>query len=208
MANGYNAVLERFEMAHEDFDAAINRTMAGNGSRLLLPWYGGERTPDLPNAAPVYFGFGLGDFRMDTLCRAVLEGHVLNLYDGFRKLPVEPTVVHLTGGLSQSPSWCQMIADVFEVDAVPVQGEGAALGAAVHAAWVWLNETRQPIALAEVAKPFVKLDEAKRKAPIPENVHVYKSMKRLFHALSNRVRGVESLDDPFELFAQKVREDS
>jgi xylulokinase len=208
MANGYNAVLERFAMTHEEFDEVIIRTRPGNGSRLLIPWYGGERTPDLPHAAPVYFGFGVDDFGKEEMCRAVLEGHVLNLFNGFRRLPVEPNVIHLTGGLSQSPSWCQMIADVFEADAVPVQGEGAALGAAIHAAWVWLNEKGQPASLAEVAEPFVTLDEERRKTPIPENVPVYRDMKRLFRALSNRVRGVHSTDDPFELRAQRSREDA
>lgn len=208
MANGYNSVLERFALSHGEFDEAIARTRPGNGGKLLLPWYKGERTPDLPDAAPVYFGFGVGDFDADTLCRAVLEGHVLNLQAGFRRLPVEPNVVHLTGGLSQSPSWCQMIADVFEAEAVPVQGEGAALGAAIHAAWVWLKETGKPISLGEVAEPFVKLDEAKRKTPIPNNVDVYRKKKRLFRTLSERVRGVLSNDDPFELLAEQSREDS
>ena len=207
MASGYNAVLERFEMSHEEFDAAICRTEPGNESRLVLPWFGGERTPDLPHAAPVYFGFGVDDFGKDVMCRAVLEGHVLNLFDGFRRLPVKPKVIHLTGGLSQSPSWCQMIADVFEAEAVPVKGEGAALGAAIHAAWVWLKESEKPISLAEVAEPFVNLEEGKRKAPIPENVDVYRNSKRLFRALSSRVRGVQSIDDPFELLAEGSRGD-
>jgi len=161
----------------------------------------GERTPDLPRAAPIYFGFGVDDFGKERLARAVLEGHVLNLYSGFSRLPVEPKVIHLTGGLSQSPSWCQTIADVFEVETVAVQGEGAALGAAIHAAWVWLKEHDAEVPLAEVADPFVILDETTRKRPIAENVEVYRVQKRLFRALADRARGLES-EDPFELRAE------
>ena len=204
MANGYDAVLEAFEMTHAEFDAVIEQTSPGNDGRVLIPWYVGERTPDLPCAAPIYFGFGVDDFGKERLSRAVLEGHVLNLYSGFSRLPVEPKVIHLTGGLSRSPSWCQTIADVFEVETVAVQGEGAAQGAAIHAACGWLKEHDAEVSLAAVADPFVILDEATRKRPIAENVRVYRVQKRLFSALADRARGLES-EDPFELRAELLR---
>lgn len=199
MANGYHAVLERFGMAHEDFDAVIDRTDAGNGGRLLIPWYTGERTPDLPNAAPLYFGFAMDDFDKERLSRAVLEGHVLNLWSGFRRLPVQPQVMHLTGGLSRSPAWRQMIADVFQAETVPVEGEGAALGAAVHTAWVWAKEQGKTVSLAEVAEPFVVLDMARRTKPIARNVEIFRIQKRLYLALSDRARGIVTDENPFEL---------
>jgi len=202
MANGYNAVLERFGMAHEEFDAVIDRTRPGNGGRLLIPWYTGERTPDLPNAAPLAFGFGVDDFGPEPLCRAVLEGHVLNLWYGFRRLPVEPTVIHLTGGLSRSPSWCQTIADVFEVETVPVAGEGAALGAAIHAAWVWGREHGGAASLAEIAEPFVVLNERRRARPRARYAESCRMQQRLYVALSERARGIATRDDPFELRAR------
>jgi sugar (pentulose or hexulose) kinase len=202
MANGYNAVLQRFGMEHEDFDAVIARTDAGNDGRLLIPWYTGERTPNLPNAAPLYFGFAVDDFDKERLSRAVLEGHVLNLWSGFRRLPVQPEAIHLTGGLSRSPAWRQMIADVFEAETVPVEGEGAALGAAIHAAWVWTKEHGQSISLAEVAEPFVVLDVARRTTPFARNVEIYRLQKRLYLTLSERARGMRTDEDPFELRAR------
>jgi xylulokinase len=201
MANGYNAVLQQFGMSHDEFDAVIQQTEPGNGGRLLIPWYAGERTPDLPHAAPLYFGFGVDDFGREKLSRAVLEGHVLNLHAGFCKLPVQPKVVHLTGGLSQSPSWCQMIADVFEAETVPIEGEGAALGAAIHAAWVWAKERGDSVSLEEVAAPFVLPDATRRKEPVARHVEIYRVQKRLHQALSSRVRGISTGVDPFEMRA-------
>jgi len=198
MANGYNAVLEQFDLSHTDFDEIVGRTPAGNRGRVLVPWYLGERTPDLPHAAPLYFGFDLSDFGPETLCRAVLEGHVLNIYDGFTRIPVTPREIRLTGGLSKAPSWCQTVADVFEVEAVPVEGEGAALGAAIHAAWVWYREAGQERPLSQFAAPFVVLDEARRSRPNPERLLVYRTLKRLYRALSGRVRGLDG-EDPFEV---------
>jgi len=88
---------------------------------------------------------------------------------------------------------------VFEAETVPVEGEGAALGAAIHAAWVWSKEQGSPVSLAELAEPFVVLDTARRKKPITRNVEIYRMLKRLYLALSDRARGVDTDEDPFEV---------
>ncbi len=200
LANGYDALLAQYGMSHSTFNAIIKQTKPGNDGRLLVPWYVGERTPDVPLAAPVYFGFALEDFTKEHLSRAVLEGHILNLYDGFRRMPVAAKEIRLTGGLAKSEAWCQTIADIFEAETIPVEGEGAALGAAVHAAWVWKRENEETeVSLAELAKAFVVLQEDRRRRPIPAHVEVHRLQKRLFTSLSARVRGADTADDPFAL---------
>lgn len=199
MANGYNEILKQFDMTHADFNEIIAKTKPGNSGRVLIPWYMGERTPDVPQAAPLYFGFGLQDFTKEILSRAVLEGHVLNLYDGFRRMPIEAREIRLTGGLSHSPAWQQTIADIFNADTVPVEGEGAALGAALHAAWVWLRESGHNRPLRELIHPYIVLREDERRQPIAENVEIYNTMKDEFNGLSARVRGVSTEMNPFGL---------
>ena len=198
LSNGYNKLLRQHRLTHDEFNKLIKKTDPGNKGKLLIPWYTGERTPDLPLASPVYFGFGLEDFTPICLCRAVLEGHVLNLYQGFRRMPVKTKEIRLTGGLSQSESWCQTIADIFETEAVPVEGEGAALGAALHAAWVWFNESVEKIPIEEVVERFVKLDEKRRKKPNPSHHETYRIQKRLFQALSSRIHKKNG-EDPFKI---------
>ncbi|HEX9974934.1 MAG TPA: FGGY family carbohydrate kinase [bacterium] len=199
LANGYNSVLQQFNLTHQEFTEVVNKVPAGCGGRILLPWYSGERTPDVPLAAPLYFGFGLDDFNKFYLCRAVLEGHILNLYDGFQRMPVKPIEIRLTGGLSQSDAWCQTIADIFETEVVPVEGEGAALGAALHAAWVYMKEQGTDIPLQQIVQPFIKLREKQRKIPNKNNLSRYQILKKLFHSLSQMARGLKSDDDPFQL---------
>lgn len=200
MANGYEAVRVAYGLSHAEFDALIRRTPPGNRGRLVVPWYEGERTPDLPLAAPVQLGFGAGDHDAATMCRAVLEGHVLNLQAGFERMPVQPAELRLTGGLTRSSAWCQTIADVFEVAAVPVEGEGAALGAALHAAWVWGRENGERCSLEDLAEAFVRLDEPRRARPRPEAVAVHRRQRRLYRALTDRLRGLPA-EDPFALRA-------
>ena len=96
-----------------------------------------------------------------------------------------------------------MIANVFDADAVRVEGEGAALGAALHAAWVWHKESGREIPLEQIVGSFVKLDEGRRRAPESRSRGTYELQKRLFEALSRRVRGLAA-EDPFSLRAEMM----
>jgi sugar (pentulose or hexulose) kinase len=203
LANGYNEILRMFDLSHDEFNEIVRNTPPGNHGQLLIPWYAGERVPDLPQAAPLYFGFSLDGLIKENLCRAVLEGHVLNLYSGFRRMPVEVKELRLTGGLSRSEAWCQMIADIFEAEVVPVEGEGAALGAALHAAWVWLKEEGDDVSIQEVVSRFVELDNRRRKQPEPAHRETYRRLKQLYESLSRRVRGLDG-EDPFRLRAEMM----
>lgn len=205
LANGYNAVLDQYDIDHNEFINIVDTVPPGNAGRLLIPWYMGERTPDVPLASPVYFGFNLGDLRRENICRAVLEGHIQNLYDGFRKMPVQAQEIRVTGGLAQSRAWIQTIADIFETTAVPVKGEGAAMGAALHAAWVYLKEKETALPLSELVEPFIELEQEKKSNPIPENVKLYRLQKALYQALNERVRGMQTAEDPFALRAEMIK---
>jgi xylulokinase len=197
LANGYNQMLRDHGISHGDFERLVRTTPPGNGGLALVPWYTGERTPNLPNGAPFYFGFGLDDFTVPKLCRAVLEGHVMNLYEGFLKLNVEPEVLYLTGGIAQSLAWRQTIADVFGCRVAPVKGEGAALGAAVHAAWVDNRGAERD--LPAFVRRFVEIDGRGVCAPQKRTRAVYDRFRKLYAALSRRLRGLPEKADPFEL---------
>jgi xylulokinase len=188
LANGYNSILHEHNISHKDFNQLILKTKPGNKGRLLIPWYEGERTPNVAQATPVYVGFGLGDLTPTVLCRAVLEGHIQNLYAGFKRLPVQPKEIRLTGGLSQSDAWCQAISDIFNTETVPVEGEGAALGAALHAAWVWKNENKSNKSLQEISEPYIKFNETLRKRPNPATRKIYDAQSDIFQTLSAVLR--------------------
>ncbi len=118
-------------------------------------------------------------------------------------MPTRVKEIRLTGGLSRSEAWCQMIANVFDAEAVPVEGEGAALGAALHAAWVWHREFEKEIPIEQIVGCFVKLDEGRRRTPESRSRAVYQHQKRLFEALSRRLRGLTA-EDPFRLRAEMM----
>lgn len=195
LANGYEAILKQYKLSHDKFEKIIKETKPGNGGRILIPWYEGETTPDLPEAAPIYFGFELNDFTREKLCRAVLEGHIMNLYEGFLKLPVKPKEIHLTGGLSKSEVWRNTIANIFNCEVVPVLGEGAALGAALHAGWSFFKDKD----IKEIVDPFIIFDENSRVKPDPSVVEIYSEFKNLYLSVSKNIRGLKG-SNPFILF--------
>jgi xylulokinase len=203
LANGYNEMLRLHGIGHEECNDLADSTAPAEEGRLLIPWFTGERTPDLPQATPVFFGFGLDSFTKEKLCRAVLDGHVLNLHAAFVRMPGKVEELRLTGGLARSDAWCQTIADVCEAEVVPVEGEGAALGAALHAAWVWLEEAGKGVPIEELVEAFVVLDHRRRMQPRPDRVEAYRTLKRLFEAVSRRLRGLEG-GDPFRIRSEML----
>ena len=155
----------------------IRSVPAGCDGLLLLPYLTGERTPDLPNGTGVFHGLGLANFTAAHMARAAFEGVTLGLGYGlarFRQLGMNPSEIRLTGGGSNSRLWRKMCADVFGVPTVCLQsGEGAGLGSAIQAGWVWNKEHGSDATLAEISDRLVQLDESSRNEPDPGATAVY-----------------------------------
>ncbi len=194
LANGYNHIRSKYNLSHDAFEEILTLTAPGNGGRILLPWFVGERTPDLPHAVPCYFGFYLDDFTPEILARAVLEGHILNLYEGFASIPAKPKELRLTGGIAKSKAWRQTIADIFGLPVRLAEGEGAALGAAIHAAFADSEEvSRSHTRVAEFVNQFVHIDENSTTYPNKTNEAIYSQCKECFRSLSAGVRSVQKI---------------
>lgn len=166
-----------FQWSYEELDATVKSVPAGSGGLLLLPYLTGERTPDLPNATGLFHGVTLENFTPAHLARAAVEGVLLGLGYGlvrFRELGLHPTEIRLTGGGSNSPVWRQICADIFGVPTVCLaSGEGAGLGAAVQAGWMWNEEHGSDASLAETCERLTQVDEATRTEPDARLTGVY-----------------------------------
>jgi xylulokinase len=67
-----------------------------------------------------------------------------------------------------------MCADVFGVPTVCLQsGEGAGLGGAIQAGWVWNNEQGSETTLAEICERLVQVDETSRNEPDANTSEIY-----------------------------------
>ena len=112
---------------------------AGADGLLFLPYLMGERSPHMDSTASgVFFGLRLSHTRAH-LARAIMEGVAFGVRDCFEAIAAAPSEIVLSGGITQSPVWRQILADVLEhplqlaTENVPHGCIGAAILAGVGA---------------------------------------------------------------------------
>lgn len=173
------SVAKTFGFSTCEGDAVMAGTTPGADGLVMLPFFNGERTPDLPHARASLFGLDSANFHRANVYRAAMEGATYALRNGYDLLQaagMRYDVIRLTGGGSHSVAWRQMVADVFALPVeVPVQAEGAALGAALQALWV-LEKAANPAAeLAAIVREHVQLDAALAAHPDARAIAAYQS---------------------------------
>ena len=117
-----------------DFLADAEKVPLGADGIIFHPYLNGERAPLWNQRAKGNF-FGLSvTHKREHFIRAVLEGITFNLFQigkTLESLAGKHQKIYVNGGLSRSPLWLQMIADVFEAEIyVPESHHSAAWGAA------------------------------------------------------------------------------
>jgi xylulokinase len=154
------------------FEAQISAAPRGSDGVLTLPFFNGERTPNLPNAKGCIVGLDSQNMNESNLLRSAVEGATYALKFGFDELAglgVEGREIVLTGGGAGSAKWRQLVADIC---AVPVtvlnQEEGAAFGAALQA--LELVDGGQ---IQELASDHLTRDEERSCEPRPAAVKFY-----------------------------------
>lgn len=189
-------VREDFGWTHEKYALESARVPAGSNGLLLLPYFEGERTPNLPDGTGVWMGVNQKTFEAAHFARASMEGVTLGMNYGLRrlaKLGVQPTQIRATGGGARSRVWRQIMADVFNAEVVTLKvGEGAAYGAALQALWSWRLEQGEKLSISDLTDQFVEINLAEQADPQPENVAVYREMQDLQDAASKSLRKVFS----------------
>lgn len=190
-------VREMFGWSIPQLEAAVSSAPAGAEGVTFLPYLNGERTPNLPNGTGVIHGLRTANMTPSNLARAAVEGATLGLGYGlerFRELGMNPTEIRLTGGGSQSPTWRQLAADVFNAEVVTLAtAEGAALGAAVQAAFALLKREGRARNIEELTSRLVTLDESTRCRPGRANVALYAERLAQLSGLTRRLHEVEYL---------------
>ena len=184
-----------FGQDHAALNAAVTAAPAGAGGLVLLPYFAGERTPNVPNGSGVLLGLNAQTFTSGHLARAAMEGVTMGMNYGLRRLAalgVKAKEIRVTGGGAKSPVWRQLMADIFGVPVVAmVEEEGAALGGALQAAWcVALRDGNKKAKLTDFTTGAVALDETTRCQPDQTNVARYRELQSMQDKLSLALRGV------------------
>jgi xylulokinase len=116
----------------------------GAGGVVLVPYFEGERTPNLPHATASFSGLTIASTTRSNFARAAVEGMLCGLaggLDALRALGHPAERILLIGGAVQNPAVQRIAAQVFDLPVlVPSPGEYVARGAAVQAAWALTGE--------------------------------------------------------------------
>jgi xylulokinase len=129
-----------------DHDGLVELALAaepGAGGVVLLPYFEGERTPNLPDATATLSGLTLASTTRENFARAAIEGMLCGLADGLDAIArhgLHPRRLLLVGGAARSRAVPAIASAVLGLPVVvPEPGEYVARGAARQAAGVLLG---------------------------------------------------------------------
>ena len=135
-----DAVAGLLGVSHDELGELALQARPGAGGAVLVPYFEGERTPNLPDASASLAGLTLANTTRANLARAAIEGMLCGLaagLDAIRAAGVETTRVLLIGGAAANPGVQAIAGQVFDLPVhVPAPGEYVADGAVRQAAWV------------------------------------------------------------------------
>ena len=170
------------------FSRALRETPAGNGGRLMLPWFEAEITPNvLRPRAHRYGGLAEGDGPANV--RAVVEAQMLSLAVHSRWMGVAVREIRATGGAAANPEILQVMADVH---GAPVRrlkvGNSACLGAALRAYHADELAEGRKLPWSEITAGFVEPEEPAIR-PAPGRAALYDAMKQVYAACESHALG-------------------
>lgn len=169
-------------------DQIARRVPAGANGVIYTPWIWGERAPveDRTLRAGLY-NLSLHNTRADVI-RAFLEGIAFNTR--WLLAPVEKFIkqkvntIHIVGGGAQSDVWCQIFADVMNLEIKQVQdpiyanARGAAWIAAVGLGEIKFEDVSQLVQFKQIYQPQ------------PQNRALYDDRFEIFKQIYKQMKGI------------------
>ena len=143
-ARPIDSVRQLFGLSWDGLTQAVESTEPGSGGVTVLPFFDGERTPNLPESTGSFHGVTRTNLTPENLTRAVIEGVIANLargVDAIASHTQQPSRLILIGGAAQNPGVQQVVTEQVGIPvSVPRAGEYVAYGAARQAAWALTGE--------------------------------------------------------------------
>lgn len=140
-----NAELLGVDLA--EFDRLASSGAPDAGGLTMVPYFDGERTPNLPHATGSLVGMTRAQLTRENMARSAVLGLLCVLADALDALRATGVAVErvlLIGGGSKSVALREAAADIFGTEIlIPQAGEYVALGAARQAAWA-LSGSQEP----------------------------------------------------------------
>jgi xylulokinase len=166
-----------FGLNVKDFNYIAKHSPPGAEGVVFLPFFNGERTPNLPNGKGTLVGITIANCSRENIARAAMESAIFGMKSGleaFQALGFHPKEIRITGGGSKSPLWRQIAADIMNLPVKSLANqEAAAMGGAIQALWCLLKLNRTPVDIAKLTAEHVKLLDEECNLPDTQTVFAY-----------------------------------
>ena len=174
------------------FNALAARASAGSEGLVVLPFFNGERVPNLPAGRASVQGATAANFTAANLARAAMESAIFGMKTGleaFAAQGFQAREIRLTGGGARSPLWRTIAADILELPVrVPAGDESAAMGAAMQALWCAERAQGKSISIDEIVEAHIAMEKSPKLFPDDQSViqyrKAYEGYRRYLGALS------------------------
>ncbi|MDR1148216.1 MAG: xylulokinase [Spirochaetaceae bacterium] len=167
-----------FGLDIKTFDGEAAKAHIGAAGLVVLPFFNGERTPNLPNGRASVNGITAANFSRGNLARASLEASIFGMRIGlesFNKLGFKAKEIRLIGGGAKSKLWQFIAANVMNLPVrVPSGEEAAAFGGAIQALWTLEKTLNKAASIEAIADEHIVV-EGNAVLPDAKSVEDYES---------------------------------
>lgn len=184
---------ELFNLQVKEFDETAAKAPIGSDGVVFLPFFNGERTPNLPNGRASIMGLTSANSSRENIARAAMESAIFGMRIGlevFQKLGFKAREIRLIGGGAKSLLWREIAANVMNLPiTLPENEEAAAMGAAIQALWCLSNVQGRPESIENLCSEHIRIQETSSLMPDPLAVQAYdkayKEYNRYLEVVSN-----------------------
>ncbi|MDR1596735.1 MAG: xylulokinase [Treponema sp.] len=166
-----------FNLGVRELDDLAAKAKPGADGIVFLPFFNGERTPNLPGGRAGINGITAANFSRENIARAALEAAIFGMRCGleaFQGLGFKAREIRISGGGSNSAVWRQMAADIMNIPVKrPVNAETAALGSAIQALWCLLKQGGKPVNIAALTDEHIGISDSESIMPDSNTVAAY-----------------------------------
>jgi len=136
-ARDLDAGTKLLSVSHDELSEMALSVEPGANGMTMLPYFEGERTPNLPNATACIHGMNLANFNPNNMARAIVEGMMASqvvLIEATQALGVPIERLMVIGGAARSKAVQTILAELISLPIVlPKPAEYVAQGAAMQA---------------------------------------------------------------------------
>ncbi|MDR0323318.1 MAG: xylulokinase [Treponema sp.] len=173
-----------FGIGIDVFDAEAAKAPIGAEGITVLPFFNGERTPNLPRGRASINGITSANFKRQNLVRAALESAIFGMrigLEGFIKLGFKPKEIRLTGGGSKSSVWQGIVANVMNLPVrIPATSEAAAFGGAIQALWAMEQLAGKGSSIETLTEEHIALEDGALIKPDAKQVKAYNTAYEVY----------------------------